>query len=134
MNTAQAVFVYPMMLGMYFFASIFTFFGSIRLKETTPLVEYVLFPMACTFLLIIFTALLYGSASVHSTSKDFLKALKRSQKMNLKKNDVKWIKMQLKAIKPFGVKVGMLNYIKKASLLMVYGVWSNYSMTLLIIF
>ncbi len=77
-------------------------------------------------MLIILTALLYGSASVHSTSKDFLKALKRSRKKILKKNDAKWMKMQLELLKAFGIKVGMLNYIKKASLFMVYGVWLNY--------
>ncbi|OXA57429.1 hypothetical protein Fcan01_06638 [Folsomia candida] len=135
-NHAHTTFVYPMTMFLYFSTSILTFFGSVRLKETTPIVEYILFPMACSFLLIVFTALLYGSGSVYSSSCEFLHRFANCPAvvMNNGKSKLgnRLMNKQIKALKPFGVQIGTFPYITKPSVLMVYAVWSNYAISLLI--
>lgn len=140
-NHAQKNYVYSMTLSMLFITSAFTLFGSIRLKEIAPIVEYMLFPLACSFLLIVFTALLYGSASVYESSTILLATFKKMSAKHLNKKYLKMGTMQKKmirkqcaALKPFGVRIGTLEFISKASVLVIYERLINYSASLLIAF
>ncbi|OXA57443.1 hypothetical protein Fcan01_06902 [Folsomia candida] len=134
-NHAHMGFVYSMTLTMFFTTSVFTLFGSIRLKAIAPIVEYMLFPLACTFLLVLFTALLFGSASVYESSIKLLETFKKPRDtmsrsgMNVSK---RWMQKECVALKPFGVQIGTLQFLKKASMLVIYERLLNYTASLLI--
>ena len=127
-----------MTLLMFFVASTFTLFGSIRLHESTPIVEYMLFPLACTFLLIIFVMLLYGSALVYGSSKNFLQDWKRNSTYCQTSGETARKRMLtkrvFKCLRPFGVQIGTLQFITKHSVILVFAVLSNYTASLLIAF
>lgn len=120
--------------AMFFISSVLTLFGSIRLHGIISIIEYMLFPLCCTFLLIMFTALLYGSASVYTTSTTILEKFRRTNLRGCARFKIGMIRREFNALKPFGVETGTLPFITKRSVLVVYAVLSNYSASLLIAF
>jgi hypothetical protein len=139
-NHSHTSYAFPMTLLMFFVASTFTLFGSIRLQELTPIVEYMLFPLACAFLLIIFAMLLYGSALVYGSSKKFLQDWKRNSAFVFCQTRSETARQRIltkrvfKCLRPFGVQIGTLQFITKLSVILVFADLSNYTASLLIAF
>ncbi|OXA57444.1 hypothetical protein Fcan01_06901 [Folsomia candida] len=104
-NHAQTKFAYPMNYAMFFISSVLTLF-----------------------------ALLYGSASVYTTSTTILEKFRRTNLRGCARFKIGMIRREFNALKPFGVETGTLPFITKRSVLVVYAVLSNYSASLLIAF
>lgn len=139
-NHAHKNFVYSMTLSMFFVTIVCTLFCSIRFKEIA-FVEYMFFPVACLFLFLVFTALLYGSAVVYESSQKLLDSIKEASAIQMKGMDgnkngkqKKMIRKQCASLKPFGVRIGTLEFISKASVLVIYERLINYSASALIAF
>jgi hypothetical protein len=87
---------------------------------------------------------MYGSSSVYSTSQSTLESFKTKVilgskgkgkgKVTITNSKSKSIRMEFKAMRPFGIKTGTLEFITNNSVLVTFGIVSNYTATLLITF
>lgn len=136
LNTAHASFLCPLNLTMFFTTSILTMFGAIRLKEVATLAEYILFPLACTFLLTLFSALLFGSELIYDYSSKLVSQLKRCQIYNDTGNAriQKMFRREVAAQKSFGIRFGTMQHLTKGTVLVIYERLLNYAVSLLITF
>lgn len=123
---------YSVTLSTFFITSVATFVGSVRLQGLRPLVEYALFPMTCLFLLIVFTALIYASATILSTSGKFCRELTGLTDLRSRAKWYKAFQREVCSLRPFGVRTGPLKEVTKPSVMTVFGVWINYAASLLI--
>jgi len=110
----------------FYSTSIITLFSCIRFHSITSIFEYMLFPLACTFLTVVLTLLLHQSASVYMSSLRVLDCIRKEQ-FGTKQGRRDFI-----ALKPFGVQVGTVGYVRNSSLIMACGVYSNYTASLLV--
>lgn len=125
-------------LSMFFWVSIVACFCTIRFHPITEIFNYLLFPMSLLFNLNVLTVLLYAAASVHRNSSSFVNSMKNREILGLEKNSInkkqiiKEVRRQMVGLRAFGVRCGPVIFVTKSSLLTVYGVYSNYSASLLI--
>lgn len=105
-------------------------FASIRFHSFLSFFEYVPFPVLVNNCCVILVVTMVPTAAIYEQSKQLCWTLKN----DLFRERNKILRKELKALRPFGVRVGFIQAIPKVSILLSYYFMSNHVFTLLITF
>jgi hypothetical protein len=105
-------------------------FGALRFRNILSFFEYMPFPALLNNFMVILAVTMVPSTGVYESSLKLHKCLKHA--VLSKKNKV--LRKELNSLNPFGVRVGVINKVRKLAILMSYYFISNNLFTLLITF
>lgn len=118
-------------------------FGMIRFYGLVSIFEYLPFPCFTNNGLVILTVTLLPATAVCEKSERVWNSLRREIAGNgrgrapfftIPKRKVKELRREVKALKPFGVRVGLVRAVRRIAILMSYYFISNHIFTLLVSF
>lgn len=129
-NSSHMTIKIPAMTGFLMVYVILGFFGTIRFIGKLPIESYIIFPVITNNCVTIMVLVLLPAAILNKLSKVVAQKIRSSSPFVVNK----LIKREMKALREFGIRLGVLKRIKFGNIAAFLFSISNYTLSLLVAF